>query len=56
MDKILRPERLEVDSGSSTAADDFKHWHKTFTNYIAALETPEREINKLQVLINLLSP
>ena len=36
MDKVLRPERLDVDPVSSNAAQKFNYEIKTFRHYIAA--------------------
>jgi len=30
MEKVLKPQRLDAEPGLKTAADDFKHWLKTF--------------------------
>ena len=34
MDALLKPARLDLDRNSPTAAKEWKHWHKTFTNFI----------------------
>ena len=36
MDKVLQPERLDVDPVSSNATQKFNHEIKTFRHYIAA--------------------
>ena len=36
MDKVLKPKRLDVEPGTVNASAKYKHWHKTFTNYLSA--------------------
>ena len=54
MDKVLRPERLETDPNSSTAANEWIHWRRTFENFLAVL--PEEGLDKFRVLTNFVSP
>ena len=35
MDKVLRPERLDTDPNSGTAAKEWLHWRRTFENFMA---------------------
>ncbi|XP_033114041.1 uncharacterized protein LOC117114483 [Anneissia japonica] len=57
MERILRPERLECEPNSATAAKEWTHWIRTFENFLAVLTTPgEGEIDKLSVLTNFVSP
>ena len=56
MKKVLRPERLDIDPGSSTATDEFNHWLITFEHYLAALNAAVLQFDRLQVLTNLVSP
>ena len=37
MDKVLKPECLDVEPGSAQANAEFNHWFKTFTRYLDAL-------------------
>ena len=56
MNRYLEPERLDVDPSSETAASEWKHWKKTFTNFVAGL--PQDNLNdaaKLNLLVNFLS-
>ena len=53
MDKVLRPERLEVDPSSPNARTDYKHWLRTFRNYLTAV--PDKNVPGLHVLINFVS-
>ena len=56
MDKVLRPERLETDPGSSSASTDWVHWKRTFENFLSVLSRHRRSIDKLGVLVNYVSP
>ena len=55
MDKVLKPERLDVEPGTVIASAEYKHWYKTFTYYLSALTAAEIQHDKLQVLTNLIS-
>ncbi|XP_053648711.1 uncharacterized protein [Cherax quadricarinatus] len=54
MERLLKPERLDCDPSLSTAAQEWKHWFKTFENFLGAL--PETDLDKLSLLINFVSP
>ena len=54
MDKVLRPERLDTDPNSGTAAKEWLHWRRTFENFMAVL--PQEGLDKLAVLSNFVSP
>ena len=54
MDRLLRPERLDIDPSSSSDAKEWVHWFKTFQNFLAAL--PPEELSKLCVLTNFVTP
>ena len=54
MDKILRPERLDTDPNSGTAAKEWLHWRRTFENFMAVL--PHEDLDKLALLSNFVSP
>ncbi|XP_042218088.1 uncharacterized protein LOC121863481 [Homarus americanus] len=49
MEKLLRPTRLDIDPNSPTAAKEWKHWHRTFINFIE--EYGENAPDKLRTLI-----
>lgn len=53
MERLLRPERLNVDPESSTAGKEWSHWFRTFQNFIAT--TRADDAAKLRLLINYLS-
>ena len=50
----MKPERLRVDHNSQDAAKQWKHWARTFDNYLESLEQERRDgdpaINKLRIL------
>ena len=45
--------RLQVDASSPNARSDYKHWLRTFQNYLTAV--PGDNVNGLNVLINFVS-
>ena len=55
----MQPSRLDLEPGSSSAAKQWKHWLKTFENYIEDLTANQPagqgNIDKLKVLINCVS-
>ena len=55
MQKVLKTQRLDPEPGFKTAADEFKHWLKTFENYLDALSAADLEPDKYKVLMNLMS-
>ena len=59
MDRILRPERLDIDlqDKSNSASDTFRHWKRTLENFISELKEAYRtEEKKYNVLVNHVSP
>lgn len=54
MAKLLQSPRLEVDPSSLMVAKEWKHWHRTFLNFIE--ESGEAVPNKLRALVNCVSP
>jgi len=55
MGKVLKPQRLDAEPGLKTAADEFKHWLKTFEDYLDALSAADLEPDKYKILTNLVS-
>ena len=53
MEKLLKPARLDVDPNSPTAGREWKHWHKTFSNFIE--ECGENAPDKFRTLVNSVS-
>ena len=60
MEKLMQPCRLDLDPGSTSAAREWRHWLKTFENYLEIITTAlleeQRNIDKLKVLINFVAP
>ena len=54
MERALRPERFESVPNTAISAKEFSHWLRTFENFVGVL--PQDGLNKLNVLINFLSP
>ena len=54
MERLLRPERLDMDRSSPTVAQEWKHWLKTFKNFLGA--PPQDNLDKLSLLTNFVSP
>ena len=54
MDRLLRPERFDVDPNSTDASDSWNHWFLTFTNFLDTIESLKPD--KLKTLIHFLSP
>lgn len=54
MERILRPDRFDTDPNSSTATREWKHWFKTFSNYLESIA--DHNPNQLNVLVNYLTP
>ena len=50
MNKVLKPERVDVDPGSIQAIAEFSHWFKTFTHYLDALQNADAPHSKLHIL------
>ena len=53
MERLLKPKILDIDPNSTTSAKEFKHWLKTFENFIA--ECGETAPDKLRTLQNFVS-
>ena len=60
MDKHLRPERFDTDPDASNAAKQWKHWRRTFENFLGELrgtgDSATSEENKLKLMINYIAP
>ena len=54
MEKCLRSECLDWNPNSPSAPDEWQHWHRTLESFFRALG--DCEVNKLDVLVNFLSP
>ena len=54
MDKHLRPPRFTTDPNTGTAEIEWKHWHKTFENFLTSIAAQNPD--KLVTLTNYVSP
>ena len=55
MDRLLRPDRFDVEPSDPGATKKWLHWLRTFQNFISSL-TDAQQLNKLNLLINYISP
>ena len=53
MDRLLKPRVFETDHNATDAAKQWKYFFKTFQNFLSAVDA---SANKLQLLINYVSP
>ena len=53
MSKILKPARLNLEHNSSNASKEWKHWKRTFQNFIE--ECGDEAPNKFRSIVNLVS-
>ena len=56
MERLLRPERFDVDPDAASAAKEWIHWLKTFTNFVQAVEKTTPTVDKLVLLTNYVVP
>ena len=56
MERLLRPERFDVDPDSASAAKEWTHWLKTFTNFVLAVKKITPTVDKLVLLTNYVAP
>ena len=56
MEKVLRPERLNVSPNTVDAPRAWRHWLTTFENFIKSLQRPDENLGKLRILINFVAP
>ena len=59
MDKVLRPERLDIDldDKSDAASSKYKHWKVTMDNFFANLgKLADTDAKQYTVLVNFVSP
>ena len=50
----MRPDQFDADPRRNTSNMEWKHWYKTFSNYLESIA--EHRPNKLKVLVKFLSP
>ena len=56
MEKVLRPERLDVSPNTVDAPRAWRHWQAIFESFIKSLQRPDENLDKLQILINFVAP
>ena len=56
MEKVPRPERLDVSPNTVDAPRAWRHWLATFKNFIESLQRPDENLDKLRILINFVTP
>ena len=49
MEKVLRPERLDVSPNTVEAPRAWRHWLATFENFIKSLQRPDENLDKPQI-------
>ncbi|KFD49032.1 hypothetical protein M513_10080 [Trichuris suis] len=54
MERLLKPDKLDVDPNSPSAALEWRHWRAAFENFLAAL--PPNAVDAKALLINHVSP
>ena len=54
MNRLMRPERLDLDPSASNAAKELKHWRRTFDNFIIECGI-DPVPNKHRIITNLIS-
>lgn len=53
-DRSLRPERLDFEPSDPEASKKWAHWKRCFISFINSIDTPEKPVNKLDYLIQLI--
>ena len=56
MEKVLRPERLDVSPNTVDAPRAWRHRLATFENFIESLQRPDENLDKQRILINFVAP
>lgn len=57
MERLLRPERLDTDPNSNSAAKEWTHWFRTFENFLEVIPSEDpTQLNKLGILTNYITP
>lgn len=54
MERLLRPERFDIDPNAANATDAWEHWFLTFSNFLDTINSLNPD--KLKTLIHFLSP
>jgi len=48
MDKHLRPARFDTEPNSTNAEKEWRHWYRTFLNFINAIHPPQQQQQQQQ--------
>ena len=56
MERLLRPERLDLNEKAANAEEDYSHQLKTFENFLAATRVTSPDADSLQALVNYIMP
>ena len=56
MEKFLRPERFDATPNASGSDKTLVHWKQTFTSFLTSITAAHAGINKLEILVNFVSP
>ena len=65
MERYMKPERLGIDPNTTDAAKTYKHWFRTFNNFVESLsisntasgsQSSTRTVKKINLLINYIEP
>ena len=56
MEKYLRPERFNAIPNTTDADKTWLHWKRTFTSFLQSVSTTTADVNKLDMLVNYVSP
>ena len=55
MDKVLRPDRFDFEPNDEKATKQWRHWYKTFGNFLRSIDGENQNLNKLNVWTNFFS-
>ena len=55
MDKVLRPDRFDVEPNDEKPTKQWRHWYKTFSNFLRSIDGKNQNLNNLNVLTNFVS-
>lgn len=56
MEKFLRPDRFDATPNASGSDKAWLHWKRTFNSFLTSVIASHKEINKLDMLVNYVSP
>ena len=56
MDRFLRPERFDATPNATGSDKAWLHWKRTFSSFLTSVTLTHKDINKLDILVNYVSP